>query len=492
MDYGVISTGFNLKRFDTIKTEVEDELRDAFGNIDTDADSVFGQIIGVFSRHLAEIWEQSENIYNAMYPSTAEGVNLDNSCSIVAVTRLAASASTAVVQLLGTESTVIPLASTFSQSLTTKVFETIEEVTISLSEVHKAVITVDTVTDITEYTITINGTDVDFTSGSSTTAQLIAEGLKNAINADPVVSLLVTASYTATDDFLTIISNDLTLAGIFTLVIDATLSVTELYTPVAVECTETGAIPVPLGSIDTVDTPISGLDSVTNLTEGTTGRNLETDAELRIRRRNSLNIIAAGTLGSILARITQDIPEVSAAFIFENDTGDIDAYGRPGHSFEVVVSALDTVDINQSIADKIWERKPAGIATYGTTSVTVVDSNGDNQTVYFTHAITKYVHIKLEYDTTGADAVYPLDGDDLIKAAVMELGETLTFGSDLLVQRFAACGYAAGGVTDVTASVAVTNAPGDTPSWQTTNLTVAAADLPSFDLTRITLIDVTP
>jgi uncharacterized phage protein gp47/JayE len=488
MSYGVVSTGFNLKRFEDIKAEIEEELRVAFGEIDTDADSVFGQIIGVFSRHLAEIWEQAENVYNAMYPNSAEGVNLDNAASLVAIRRLTASSSTAIVQMLGDEATVVPIATTFSQELTSFAFETLEAVTISATKCHKVKITVDNPLPSTTYTITINGFDCTFVSpsGSPTSAD-IATGLCDAVNANIDVSSDITATYVATTDYITIIINDININIIFTTVV-TNLDLTEIWTPVAVEALDTGANPVPIGSINSVLTPVFGLNEITNLSEGVTGRNVETDAELRIRRRNSLNIVGAGTLDSIVASLTQDLSDVTAAFGFENNTDSVDIYGRPPHSFEIVVAALDITEINQLIADKIWEKKPAGITTYGTTSMTVVDSNGDNQIVSFSHSINKYVHVKLEYSKTGSDQVFPTNGEDIIKDAVMTLGQEMTFGSDLLIQRFAACGYAAGGVTSVIAYLAVTNNPGDIPSWQTTNISIQAADYPSFDESRITLV----
>lgn len=492
MAYGVLITGFSLKRFEDIKLEIENELREKFGEIDTDADSVFGQIDGVYSRHLAELWEQAENIYNSMYPSTAEGVSLDNACSYVGVKRLAATPSTSIVQLLGDESTLVPQDTAFSQSVSLKVFETLNDITITAANLHKTVISIDSAVTETWYRLTINGTLIEYKDSGTPTKASIAENLAILINASIPLTGVVESTYVTGDEFFTVITEDFTLSGSFEVTDLLNITFEELWTPVAVEASDAGATPVPIGSIDTIDTAVFGLSDVINLADGITGTNLETDAELRIRRRNSLNVVAAGTLSAILSRIEQDIPEVSKAFIFENATDLIDAFGRPPHSFEVIVAALDTVDINLSIARKIWERKPAGIATFGTTSVVIQDSNGDNQVVNFSHSITKYVHIKLEYDKTGSDVVFPLNGEDLIKAEVMRVGNLLTFGADLLIQVFAATGYAAGGVTDVVAYVAVTDNPLDPPTWQTTNLTINPADLPSFDLSRITLIDVTP
>jgi len=480
-DYGVTTTGFELKRLEDIKASVESALVASFGEIDTAPDSVFGQLIGVFSRALAEVWEQSENVYNSRYPSSAEGAHLDEAAYFTGITRLPAAPSTAVVQLRGDDTTVIPVNTLFSQVATKEQFKVTTEATISTNTLHKTKITVTTAANSTAYTVTINGTDVTITSSGAATKPAIAAILSAAINA---AELGVTSVYVATTEYITITSDLLSLTDTFTAAVGARLEFTDIWTPAAVESSNNGRISVPVGSISVIDTPVVGLDEVTNIAEGSVGAEAETDTAFRIRRRKSLGLVSAGTLDSIVARVLNDIPEVTAAFIFENTTGAYDG-DRPPHSFELVVAAPDTSPVNQAIADKVWERKPAGILSFGDTSVNVTDTNGDTQVVSFTHAGTKYVHLRLTYDRTGSEQVFPLDGEALIAEELLRLGNTLTFGSDILVQKFAGAGYIVDGVADVTMEMAVTDAPGDTPTWVSTNISIATADFPSFDATRI-------
>ena len=66
MAFGVVNSGFNIKRLDDIKTSIENDLKSSsnFGNdIDTSAGSVIGQLVGTFSKALAENWEQIGNDY---------------------------------------------------------------------------------------------------------------------------------------------------------------------------------------------------------------------------------------------------------------------------------------------------------------------------------------------------------------------------------------------------------------------------------------------
>lgn len=493
MAFGLTDAGFILKRLEDIKEEVESGLRDSFGDINVGSDAVFGQVIGVFSRSIAEVWEQAENVYNATYPASAEGVSLDNSASLVGVERLVPTPTTAIVQMEGTESTVVPLSTDFSQSVNLKVFQTNAVATITKATLHRMKVLVDTAIASTVYTITVDGTDVTYDSGSgSPTKADIANGLYLAINAHSVVKLIVEATYTTGNEFLTITILTVSSLSSFSGDVGTNLSLDEIWSPVAVTCEDSGSFPAPIDSIDIIDTPVAGLDAITNISDGTTGRDTETDTAFRVRRKISLNVISAATVGAIQSRLIQDLDDVTTTFIFENRTDVIDGEGRPPHSFEAVVAALDTSPINQLIADKIWEIKPAGIETFGTTSKDVTDSNGDIQVMNFSHAITKYVHVELTYDKTGADDVFPLNGETLIENEILRIGGTLTFGNDILVQVFEGTGYVAGGVTNVTVRLAVTDNPGDAPSWGTINIPIAAANLPSFDILRITLIDGTP
>jgi len=594
MAFGLTTAGFTLKRLEDIKLEVEADLRASFGEINTDSDSVFGQVIGVLSKTASDVWAQAENIYNATYPSTAEGVPLDNVASITNTKRLPATGTTVVVQMEGTEATVVPVSTIFSQSTTGELSKTVAAATITATAVHRTKITIATAVDSTLYTTTVNGTAITFTSDSSATKEEIAIGLSAAINLDVTEEPNVTSVHVSGDEFFTITSDDLALLGTFSIVVDGNQTIDQIFSPVTVLFDNGGKLAAPIGSMNTINTPVSGLTSITNLADGVLGRNLESDSEFRQRRRISLEVIAAGTLGAIQARLVQDLVDVTASFVFENRediyTGngtntlvyDIDFVagnsitfsvngqsitpvafttdhdttiealraaiqglsgvttavltdllgnnrtilvttpifnttvfrtnvatsvvtggasqpvpiitigndGRPPHSFEAVVAALDNTAINQLIGDKIFEVKPAGIQTHGSTTVDVTDSEGEIQKIKFTHSTTKFIHVELTYDTAGADTAFPLQGETLIENEILAIGGVLTFGNDILIQVFEGAGYIGGGVFNVPLlRIAATNTaasigPGSS-EWKTVNIPINVSDLPSFDISRI-------
>jgi uncharacterized phage protein gp47/JayE len=98
--YGVIPEGFNEKTLDVLLEELQEAERAAYGpNINTQADSVLGQLNGIYADKLAELWEVALAIYRAQYPDTANDEALDNVAAITGTTRLSAAPSQVTLDL---------------------------------------------------------------------------------------------------------------------------------------------------------------------------------------------------------------------------------------------------------------------------------------------------------------------------------------------------------------------------------------------------------
>lgn len=77
-DYGVTPAGFARKPLPVIKAELEAALRTQFGpDLILTPQSPMGQIVGVFSDYVAEMWEQLEAVYQSHDPDQAEATQLD-------------------------------------------------------------------------------------------------------------------------------------------------------------------------------------------------------------------------------------------------------------------------------------------------------------------------------------------------------------------------------------------------------------------------------
>lgn len=89
--YGVTATGFVQKQQSVIISEISASLQQAFGvNINLLPEAVFGQLIGIFSEQLSEVWQLNEAVYDSSYPSGAEGTSVDNILALSNLRRLGA------------------------------------------------------------------------------------------------------------------------------------------------------------------------------------------------------------------------------------------------------------------------------------------------------------------------------------------------------------------------------------------------------------------
>jgi uncharacterized phage protein gp47/JayE len=388
MSYGVTAAGFSRKGLPAIQTDLIAALENIFGDINTNDDAVFGQLIGVFSKIAADWWEQLENVYYSFVPSSASGSSLDGICEINAITRLSAVQTTVVCQVDGTPATSIPAGS-------------------QVRSTAGDLFTLDT-------TVVLTGSPDD-------------------------------ANFTAI---------------------------------------EYGPIPALAGTITEIVTPISGWDTVDNTDAGVVGRYEETDAELRQRRIAFISIIGAATVEAIGGRILQEIDGVTAVSIYTNREDTTDIYGRPPHSVEAVVLGGDDDDIRA----KLWETVAAGIQTYGNESGTITDSNGDTQDVYFSRPVTEYVWIIVTVDSYYNEEIFPVDGSDAIKEALVEYGSTFGMGKDLIIDRWQVPIYTeVPGIGGMTIQHAVTSTPLGTPSYGTSNIAIGPTSIAEMDTDRITV-----
>ena len=100
MSHGVVPEGFNAKDLETLLSEIEESQRsDIDAAINTQADSVLGQLNGIFGDKLAEIWEVCLATYRARQPDSATGEALDNVAAITGAIRLPAAPSVAAAYL---------------------------------------------------------------------------------------------------------------------------------------------------------------------------------------------------------------------------------------------------------------------------------------------------------------------------------------------------------------------------------------------------------
>jgi uncharacterized phage protein gp47/JayE len=147
---------------------------------------------------------------------------------------------------------------------------------------------------------------------------------------------------------------------------------------VSLTCGTEGSIALASGVALTIFTPTVGWQTITTTSTAIPGAPVETDAALKIRQTLSVALPALTVMQSLVGNIA-NLTGVLAVQGYENDTGSTNALGIPAHSISMVVEGGSATAIAQIIAND----KAPGAGTYGTTSETVINSQGIPQLISF-------------------------------------------------------------------------------------------------------------
>lgn len=452
------STGLDPKRLADVRADLEEAWRSEFGQgIDLSPDTPDGKIIGIMAERLASLWEQVEGVYQSQYPAGASGTSLDRIGEITNIFRSPATSSTATLYVRG-ENATIPTGSLVAHVTNGDQFQTTEEFVIPAAH------------ELSNLT----GTGSVTRSGTTATVSYTSHGFN--VGEFIWITGLDQDEYNGVHEVATVPdANTLTFEIVGTPASPATGGGTayEAY-PVSAESVSTGSIQALAGTLTEITTPVSGWDAVTNRNDATEGRNEETDAEFRTRRLAALAGLGNATIEAIRGAVLA-VENVTLVKVFENDQ-DVEVSGRPPHSFEVLVKGGDTGDIAQAI----WDNKGAGIQTYGTSSDTATDTEGEAQTVNFSRPSDVDIYLDL---TLTVNSDYPADGDALVEEAVLEWASDLGIGEDVVVFPYLVGSIIAiDGITDVAVDIGKTAGPsGDA------NIAIGETEIAVFDSARITV-----
>ena len=145
-----------------------------------------------------------------------------------------------------------------------------------------------------------------------------------------------------------------------------------------------GPIHAPADSLATIMTQVSGWLQAMIIKTHELGCNDESDADLRIRRIRELKASGSSTWDAILSRL-QNLKGVEAVHIKEQE-----------HGFEVVILGGHEAEIAQTI----WNTKPLGVISAGSSSHTIKDITDQERVVRFSRpkpiALSLHANIKVK------------------------------------------------------------------------------------------------
>lgn len=423
--YGLTRDGFKRKRLPEILQSLNDRVSDKLGiAIQTGSNSIFGQLHGIYAYEIADMWEQAEQVYNAMYPNTATGSSLSNAAALAGISMIEAERTTIVATCYGTEGASVPYGAQISSSAdNTVVFDCQDLDTIITADraSYAAIKLNGSAVAGTEYAVTIDGTRKSYTAASGDTAAIILTG--------------ISSQFSFTDRTLAVANELLTITMANernTCVVGCSnLTIYRLGSPFNFRCETYGAVSPNIGDITQIITTYTGWDGVSNNVAANVGRDAESDTALRQRWSASVNDKAAAMVESIAAAIYANVDGVTAVKVYENTKDVTDSDNRPPHSIEAVVAGGD----DESIATQLWSHKSAGIDTYGSVSITIHDSQGIPQTMKFNRPEEVPVWMKIVISGT-PDETLPAAALQEILAAVLAKGKAQSIGEDVILQRY--------------------------------------------------------
>jgi len=466
--YGLSATGFKRKRLPEILQSINARISDTLGlKTQIQSNSVLGQIVGVFAYEIADLWEQAENGYNAMYPSTAQGVSLSNAAGLAGIQLIDAEYTTLVATCFGVNGTEIPYNAQITDGANTY---SCTDVYMQIDSARACVVGVKlagAVTEGTSYALTIDGVTQTYTAASGDTATNVLVNLSALFS-------FTDRTITVNNEAMLITMND--QAQTMNVIPGDALVLSVIGSPFNFKADTAGALSPNLGSITQIVTSYAGWDSVENNVAATVGRDAETDISLRQRWGASVYDRASAMVEAIRAALIQT-DGVTFAVVYENDTDTTDADGRPPHSIEAVVAGGNPQDIGATI----WRIHAGGITTYGSQAVSINDSQGIPHIMRFNRPTEVPIHLQI---TVTANPEKELSGAavTLIQSAIVTQGAGLTVGQDVILQSFYGTVYQA-----TSGAVGYMEIKGSTDgeTWSTDNIEIDARSLATFDAANI-------
>lgn len=153
-----------------------------------------------------------------------------------------------------------------------------------------------------------------------------------------------------------------------------------------------GRVETTIGTITTPVTIVLGVISVNNPTAPVNmGEDEETDAELKVRRRQSVSIGSSGYLNGLLAYVLQ-LDGVTDAAIYENYTSQTNSLGIPPHCVWLIVEGGSAAEI----AEAFYLKKSYGCDMKGDITYTIITPSSQEFTAKWDEPTTQPLYLKFD------------------------------------------------------------------------------------------------
>ena len=433
-EYGLTSTGPNVKRLDVIEDQIHTELSEKWGvNTRQNPESFLCHLIRNIADQIADLWAYGSDVYYSQFPNSAEGKNLDTAVQYGGIIRERAKKSYYRILCTGIDGTTIPSGTIIASDTNPPVNLTIsEDAKITSANVNQARIVIAEPRTTSTLSVLLNdvlysfaplATNTDDENLAGLATQLNgATGFSCAVDSENSSVIVLTADDPISSNSM-VLSENLTTETIGSVILFATV--------------DDGDILVPSGVINKVVRAVVGLQSVENVGDYIAGRQQETDTELRQSYVDKIFKRSSAMVESIRSNILDRVQGVESCAVYENDTNEVDDFGRWPHSVEVIVDGtFDSTEMAQTILDT----KAGGISTYadmdnGGVEVTLPGDYGEDIIIRYGRPIPVYVFYKV-YVKFNSGMNVPGNYQELVENTILECMSKLKAGDDVTPQRF--------------------------------------------------------
>lgn len=206
----------------------------------------------------------------------------------------------------------------------------------------------------------------------------------------------------------------------------------------------TGAIPCPIGDLNTIYRAVNGWSGITNSTAGVLGNDVETRANFEHRRKQSVAKNSVNQLAAIYASVLE-VSGVVDAYVTDNRLKvpvqkGFTNFTIPANSVYIAAYGGSQEDI----AEAIYKKSPPGVTMVGDTIYTIKDTE-NYQEPYPEYVVTWQTPTPVSASVRVAIAestTYPANIIQLIKSAVLgsfngeDGGNRARIGSNVYASRF--------------------------------------------------------
>lgn len=430
---GVTTTGFVPKRLNEIIASLKENAKPIFQDlvppgqeVDVSDTSTIGRLIGLISPDMDELWQAAEEVYQAFDPNSATGVALDNICQYIGITRQQGRPTVLRTSVWGLTNTFLPQGQVVQDDENNRYTST-TQLTFTVSDAIGFAISPTTVVDGQENSFTIITEDGIYSGSYTATTGDTVDTVLNAWKLQFDAYSLERVEYEVKDGKFYVVLTDYFSYITIPSVINS--AVIETKKRLTFNSQVEGDISVPLGTVKTILTPVYGWLSVDNEVSAEKGSVYETDEELRYRFSVSKAVRSTNTSESLYSQLLE-LNDVEAVRIYENTSNSVDSLGLPAHTFMAVVKGGTDTDIGEII----WNNKPMGITSHGSTSATIRDSQNFERVVKFSRAQEVPVYVSVVVSKT--DNNLPDNAQEQIRSAIVEyINSRNTFGEDVVYTR---------------------------------------------------------